>query len=62
MKTRILINENDLDVFKEACDRLDGVDFVSHDGKYATISYKWDFSLFYLGQSVVHTQKLKELA
>lgn len=53
MKTEtFIITEQDLEAFKDACNEIHGVIFISYDirDKEAVIEYKYNHSLFYLGQ------------
>jgi hypothetical protein len=50
MKTiQLIISQNELDKFKQACKNIDGVEYVSHSENMVTINYEIHANLFYLG-------------
>lgn len=62
LETNISVTKIELDTFKEACEKISGIGFISHDGDMtATIAYKWDFNLFYLGKMHKMLDRLAEL-
>lgn len=60
MKTETLrIIEEDIEQFKDACEEISGIELISYTNNEARIEYKYDHSLFYLGQVYQLKNKIK---
>ena len=45
----LMVSENNIEDFKTSCEVVSGISFISYKKGIATLEYKYDFNLFYLG-------------
>jgi len=51
METETLrITEQDIEQFKDACEEIHGIEFISYEGGNVLVEYEYKHQLYYLGQ------------